>query len=253
MLLSNWCLKKRRRISISKFVPRQIAKRERKKIRGWKKTFTFKKRILFNASNSLIPTTSDRVSDYILDREASSRGSTRTINFNPSSRMLQMYKGIKGVGTYFWDTRYTRVAPKVLTVSTSSRQNTLQVYTEVLKCRACLPARVASIQGGPVAIALEEENKSHFEMFEIRQSFSVLLLLSFEVYVEIFQWKLAAEIEILEFVIKKKKKKTAYIIFFSLHKYRSRDRVILIKKNHERWCFVSIINIKEIVSDSFFF
>lgn len=144
-----------------------------------------------------------------------------------------MYKGIKGVGTYFWDTRYTRVAPKVLTVSTSSRQNTLQVYTEVLKCRACLPARVASIQGGPVAIALEEENKSHFEMFEIRQSFSVLLLLSFEVYVEIFQWKLAAEIEILEFVIKKEKK-TAYIIFFSLHKYRSRDRVILIKKNHER-------------------
>lgn len=65
--------------------------------------------------------------------------------------------------------------PKVLTVSTSSRQNTLQVYTEVLKCRACLPARVASIQGGPVAIALEEENKSHFEMFEIRQSFPVLL------------------------------------------------------------------------------
>lgn len=86
-----------------------------------------------------------------------------------------MYKGIKGISTYFWHTLYTRVAPKVLTVSTSSRQNTLQVYTEVLKCRACLPARVASIQGGPVAIALEEENKSHFEMFEIRQSFSVLL------------------------------------------------------------------------------
>lgn len=86
-----------------------------------------------------------------------------------------MYEGIKGISTYFWHTRYTRVPPKVLTVSTSSRQNTLQVYTEVLKCCACLPARVASIQGGPVAIALEEENKSHFEMFEIRQSFPVLL------------------------------------------------------------------------------
>lgn len=42
---------------------------------------------------------------------------------------------------------------------------------------ACLPARVASIQGGPVAIALEEENKSHFETFETLRSFPTAVYL----------------------------------------------------------------------------